>query len=190
FQSCGNELNFPLYAVVCKAVIDDGFAVDNFGEFRPLTLGPSEDYTFNGKDLDGKWYNISSEFNGVGEIDGWTVWRECASDYGIHGPDDDTTYKWPRNTETGYGWTESPSLAHGLDNRSRQLVASGNYINYFRWAQTRLAAVQAALREVIAELPPETRMGVMRFDVKVSGEGSSDGAYVIQEFVELGENTL
>src|SRR5690606_18262357 len=69
-------------------------------------------------------------------------------------------------------------------------VASGNYINYFRWAQTRLAAVQAALREVIAELPPETRIGVMRFDVKVSGEGSSDGAYVIQEFVELGENTL
>ncbi|HEX7029990.1 MAG TPA: hypothetical protein VF254_05295, partial [Gammaproteobacteria bacterium] len=190
FQSCDNEYNFPMTAMACQRVLEQGVAVDHFGEFR---ASRSSDY--NGKTMNGQWYDLDSAFNGVGSVPGnWgfpmTIWRECASDYGNHGFDEvsDPEYKWPHDSGTGLGFTANSVQARDLSDRRMQLVATGNYINYFRWAQTRLAAVQAALREVIAQLPPETRVGIMRFEV--NGGDGTDGGYMIQEFVELGENTI
>ncbi|HEX6929921.1 MAG TPA: PilC/PilY family type IV pilus protein [Gammaproteobacteria bacterium] len=186
FQECDNGINFPMTTMACKAVIENGAAVDRFGEFRPNTPGPNSDHMFNGEELDGEWESLDSSFNGVATIDGQTVWRECASDFGIHGRSDSDSNIYPKDWD--YAWTSSPYGTKNLSGETSQLVANGNYINYYRWSQTRLAAVQAALREVIAELPPSTRVGVMRFDV---GAGdSTDGGYMIQEFVELGENTV
>lgn len=196
FQSCNNSIRFPRTALACEKVKVNGFAVDNFGEFRPRVPGPDGDYTFGLEDeaLDGEWHSLDGDFNEVASVDGIMVWRECASEAGIHGYASSgaaSYYKYPQNSGDEFGWTGDAAEATDLGTMQRQLVATGSYINYYRWAQTRLAAVQAALREVIAELPPETRVGVMRFDVKIEaeGEGSSDGGYMIQEFVELGENS-
>ncbi|HEX7046687.1 MAG TPA: PilC/PilY family type IV pilus protein [Gammaproteobacteria bacterium] len=191
FEECDGD-NFPLSANACRAVRDNHVAIDRFGEFRPRTAGPNGDYKFNGKDLNGEWESLSDDFNGVDTIDSQKVWRECASDAGVHGGGGyPASYPWPRDSGTTNGWTSAQGQAKNFDDITRRLVATGNYINYFRWSQTRLAAVQTALKEVIAELPPETRLGVMRFDVKVESinEGDSDGAYMIKEFVALGENT-
>lgn len=186
FQSCPSSYSFPLSAVACNRVLDNGFVVDYIGEFRPVVPGVS---SWNGRTLNGKWYTMVSDFNGTGDINGVTVWRECLSDSGTHGRNDADTLLHPSDTLDDIGFTSNVASARTIGGSTLQLLATGNYINYYRWAQTRLAAVQAALREVIADLPGETRLGVMRFDVKTGTEGSSDGGYMIKEFVKLGDAT-
>lgn len=189
FQSCPSQYSFSLGAVTCRRVHEEGFAVDNFGEFRPVVPGMD---SHDGRDLNGKWYSIVSEFNGIrflfGGGDAHWIWRECASDAGVDGINPSATDTYPYNSETSYGWTSNPALATGLGNRTRNLVASGNYINYFVNIQSRMAAVKIAVRDIIRELPENTRVGLMRFDTG-SMSSNTEGGMVFHEFVRVGDGS-
>lgn len=194
FQSCPSEYSFSMGAVTCRRVHEQGFAVDNFGEFRPVVPGKT---SHNGRDLDGKWYSIVSDFNGTNFLFGggmhW-IWRECASDAGIDGINPTASDKYPRNSETSYGWTNHPLFARDLSDRSRNLVASGNYINYFVNIQSRMAAVKIAVRDIIRELPGNTRVGLMRFDTgadknDTTFKNSTEGGMLFHEFVRIGDGS-
>lgn len=187
FSSCKDtDYWFPIETVRCSTFMKDHVAVDSWGEFRPRPPGIPN---YKGVDLNNRWMDVNSAFSGVTWIGSpeFMVWRECSSDHGVHGMDGDSASVWA--VQAPEAWSSTPVASNPLAGRPRYLVASGNYINYYRWAQTRLAAVQAALREVVTGLPPETNLSLMRFDVKVGSEGSSDGAFVLKEFVELGNNS-
>lgn len=201
-ESAGtNEINlpecdsnhFPQSALACEPAIiafttgNTGWYDDFLGSYWPL--GPD----LGGRTMDGEWHNfLTEDHNGVGIHNGGVLWRECRADYGIHGGGPDAaTMPYPNdasNSETN-PWTSSLSDAYDshLDN-NHYILADGNFLNWFYYVNTRIAAVQSALSAVLADLPDETNVGLMRFDSS-AGAGGTDGGMMIKEFVTIGEGT-
>ena len=116
FASCTGDQKVPLYAVACDTLLRNGAIVDHIGEFRAVVDGTS---SHSGTMLDGEWYDMTSDFNGIGHFTDSSgkdviIWRECATDYGVHGINGFSSKKYPSDSGTSDGWTDNVAAADPL----------------------------------------------------------------------------